>query len=63
MIARSGLAERTRASTPAPSPAWPTTSNPERSSGAGEAFAQQDIVVGEQDPGRPSALQGRSGCP
>ena len=32
MIATSGLVEWTRASSSTPSPAWPTTSNPERSS-------------------------------
>src|SRR5712691_3271286 len=32
IIARSGRTERTRASSPGPFPAWPATSNPERSS-------------------------------
>ena len=30
---------------------------------AGEAFAQQDIVIGEHDPGCPPALRRRFGCP
>jgi hypothetical protein len=30
---------------------------------AGEAFTQQDVVVGEHDPGRAPALRCRFGCP
>ncbi len=30
---------------------------------AGEAFTQQDIVVGEHDPGRALAIRRRLGCP